>query len=297
MSNKSIDKLSILISSITLVMVIFTLFFVITRPSTNSVTSPTITTTINSAGHTSTSGANSGIVLPEGHVMSLSSLFGVYDVEFNASNGQSVSGAYSSTSPLEFYVMTPSEYQIYLGDVPLDSLISGTGEVWNVFEGITYMDQGMLSSYNGTVSNYTITGAFESNRPITFYIMTPSEYSSYDLYNQISGYVYATTSGSSSLTSIDAKIKPGAYYFVLYSSNAGYNDTTFTYHNTTAIVEQTIKASPDYSIGSIYNSTQSENNSFTSYLPSTGAYYLVWEYNNASGGGAALRITKTIGLS
>ena len=286
MSNKSIDKFPILVSSITLMMVILTLLFVITKPSTASVT-----------WHVNTTAVNPNVVLPAGHVTSLNSLFGVYVVEFNASNGQSITGTYSSTRPLQFFVMTPSEYQIYMGDVPLDSLISGTGEVWDMFGRITYLDNMMLPSYNGTVLNYTITGAFESNHPTTFYIMTPNEYSNYDLYDQISGYVYATTSGSSSLTSINAKIRPGAYYFVLYSPNVGYNDTTFTYYNTTAIIEQAIKASPEYSIGSIYNSTQSRTNSFTAYLPSAGPYYLVWEYNNASGSGAALQVTKSIRLN
>jgi hypothetical protein len=297
MSNKTNDKLPILLSSVTLVIVVILLIFLIFRGPGKPVIIPTATTTISQSGQEIGPSANSSVILSKGHVSSLTSFFGVYDVEFNASSGQTVSGAFSSTRPLDFYIMTPAEYQTYIGDVPLDSLISDSGEVWDMFGGITYLDNLILPSYNGTVSNYSVTGAFESNRPTTFYILTPSEYSNYDLYDQINGYVYATPSGFSSEISINARIKPGAYYFVLYSPGAGYNDTTFSYHNTTAIIEMPITVSPEYSLASIYNSTQSENNSFTAYLPSAGPYYLVWEYDNASGGGAALQVTKTIKLN
>jgi hypothetical protein len=241
--------------------------------------------------------SNSNIVLPFGHVSSFSTYSNVYDVEFNATKGQSIGGSYSSTQPLDFYLMTPSQFQTYIGDVPFDSLISSKNYVWDLYySGITYMDSLVLPSYGGLVSNYSVLGKFESNYPVTFYILTPSQYSNYEIYHQMGGYVYSSTAVQGSTSTINAKIPPGSYYFVFYDPTAGYNYTFGTYQNTTVTIQQSIVVSPGYSLTTIYNATQSQNNTFSALLPSNGPYYLVWEYYNTSGEGAALKITKTIKL-
>lgn len=297
MSTKTKDKLPILLSSITLIIVVFTLIFVVDfRIPSQTATIPTITTTISQVQHSNTTQSNSNIVLAAGYVTSFGLFSNVFDVEFNATGGQSISGAYSSTEPLDFYVMTPSQFQTYMGDVPLDSQISSKDFVWYLYSGITYLDNLVLPSYGGTVSNYTVSGEFESNYPVTFYVLTPSQYDSYEIYHQMNGYVYKSSTGYGSSSTINAMLSPGSYYFVFYDPSAGYNYTTGTYQNTTVTIQQSIVASPDYSMRTIYNATQSQNNTFSTLLPSTGPYYLVWEYYNTSGEGAALKITKTIEL-
>ena len=288
MSAKSNDKIPILISLITLIIVVLTLIIVVAlRPQTQT-----------NMGTTVTSHSSSNIVLEAGHVNSLGILSNVYDVEFNATSGQSVSGAYSSTGPLDFYVMTPSQFQIYMGDVPLDSLISNKNYVWDLYySGITYLDSLMLPSYGGIVSNYSVSGKFESNYPVTFYILTPSQYSNYEIYHQMGGYVYASSAVQGSTSTISARIPPGSYYFVFYDPTAGYDYTSGTYQNTTVTIQQSIVASPNYNISTVYNATNSQNDTFNTVLPNTGPYYLVWEYDNSSGSVAALQITKTIRLN
>lgn len=184
-----------------------------------------------------------------------------------------------------------------MGDVPLDSQISNKDFVWYLYSGITYLDNLVLPSYGRTVSNYTVSGEFESNYPVAFYILTPSQYSNYEIYQQMNGYVYKSSAGYGSTSTINARISPGSYYFVFYDPSAGYNYTTNTYQNTTVTIQKSIVASPDYSLTTIYNATQTQNNTFSTVLPGAGPYYLVWEYYNSSGEGAALQITKTIKLS
>ncbi len=297
MGTKSNDKLPILLSLITLVIVALTLIIVVAfRPQSQTIIGPTVPTTIGQTLQTNATHLSSNVVLHAGYVQSFSILNNVFDVEFNATNGQSVSGAYSATSPLNFYVMTPSEFRTYMGDVPLDYQISNRGAVLYLYRGITYLDNLVLPSYSGFVSEYKIEGSFDSNYPVRFYILTPSQYANYDIYNQIDGYVYASSLGQGTSSVINASIGPGAYYFVLYAPNAGYNYTTFTYQNTTATIQQPIVASPVYSMATIYNAAQLQNNTFNSVLPAAGSYYLVWENDNSSGEGAALQITKTIKL-
>jgi hypothetical protein len=302
MSGKSNDKLPILLSSVTLVIVVLTLVIVVAfRPQSQTAIIPTATTTISQVQHGNATHSNSNIVLAAGHVSSFGVFSNVFDTEFNATGGQSVSGSYSSTSPLDFYVMTPSQFQTYMGGVPYFSWendrISSKGGVWYLSSGITYLNNLVLPSYGGTVSNYTVSGKFDSNYPAGFYILTPSQYANYEIYHQMGGYVYSSSAGQGSTSTINARIGPGSYYFVFYDPNAGYNSTTGTYQNTTATIQQSIVASPDYSMNTIYNATQSQNNTFSTVLPVTGQYFLVWEYNNASGVGAALQITKTIKVS
>ena len=282
MSGKPNDKLPILLSFVTLVIVALTLIIVVAfRPQSQTAVVPT-----------------SNMVLVAGHITSFGILNNVFGVEFNATGGQSVSGSYSSTSPLDFYVMTPSQFQTYMGDVPLDSLISNKNFVWDLYySGITYLDNLVLPSYGGIVSNYSVSGKFESNYPVVFYILTPSQYSNYEIYHQMGGYVYASSAIQGSTSTINARIPPGSYYFVFYDPTAGYNSTSGTYQNTTVTIQQSIVASPDYSMTTVYNATKSQNDTFNTVLPSTGPYYLVWEYYNTSGEGAALQITKTIKLS
>jgi hypothetical protein len=298
MNGKPNDKLPVLLSSVTLVIVVLTLLIVVAfRPQSQTAIIPTATTTISQVQHSNATHSNSNIVLAAGHVSSFGVFSNVFDAEFNATGGQSVSGSYSSTSPLDFYVMTPSQFQTYMGDVPLDSQISSKGGVWYLYSGITYLDNLVLPSYGGTVLNYTVSGKFDSNYPAAFYILTPSQYANYEIYHQMGGYVYSSSVGQGSTSTINVRISPGSYYFVFYDPNAGYNYTTGTYQNTTATIQQSIVASPDYSMNTIYNATQSQNNTFSTVLPVTGPYFLVWEYNNASGEGAALQITKTIKVS
>ena len=191
--------------------------------------------------------------------------------------------------------MTPSQFQTYMGEIPLDSQISSKGMVWYLYRGLTYVDNLVFPSYNGFVSGYRIKGSFDSNYPVTFYILTPGQYANYDIYGQIEGYVYRSLGqGSSSIMNMNTSVGPGAYYFVFYTPNAGYNYTTFAYQNTTVTIQQPIVASPVYSMATIYNATQSRNNTFSTVLPATGPYFLVWEYDNSSGEGAALQITRTI---
>ncbi len=296
MNTKPNDKLQILLSSVTLIIVALTLISVVFRTPGSSVTVPTITTTVSSAGHVNNTPENSNIILHKGAVAVVEQGAIPTAIEFNATNGQTVSGSYSSTQPVDFYVMTPSQLQ-YTGILPYDTLILQNGSITDMLNSIEYVTGVTLLPYNKVVANYTVSGAFESNHPTTLYIMTPNQYANYEVYDQISGYVYSAHSTSSSSTPINARIEPGTYYFVYYSHNAGYNYTTTTYQNTTATVQQSIIASPDYSIDSIYNATGLKNNTFSSYLPATGPYYLVWEDNNASGIGAAVQITSSIKLS
>ena len=298
MSTKSNDKLPILLSLVTLVIVALTLIIVVAfRPQSQTTVGPTVPTTISQTQQPNTTRSSSNLVLDAGHINSFGILNNVFDVEFNATSGQSVSGAYSATSPLDFYVMTPSEFQTYMGDVPLDYQISNRGTVWYLYRGITYLDNLVLPSYNGFVSEYKIKGSFDSNYPVRFYVLTPSQYANYDIYDQIGGYVYRSSPGQGTSSVINASIGPGAYYFVMYAPSAGYNYTTFTYQNTTAVIQQPVVASPVYSMATIYNATQLQNNTFSTVLPAAGPYYLVWENDNSSGEGAALQITKTIRLS
>jgi hypothetical protein len=298
MGTKSNDKLPILLSVVTLVIVALTLIIVVAvKPQNQTIVGPAASTTIDQTQQTNATHLNSNIVLHAGYVQSFGILNNVFDVEFNTTSGQSVSGAYSATSPLDFYVMTPSEFQIYMGDVPLEYQISNRETVWYLYRGITYLDNLVLPSYNGFVSEYKIKGSFDSNYPVRFYILTPSQYANYDIYNQIDGYVYRSSQGQGTPSVINASIGPGAYYFVMYAPNAGYNYTTFTYQNTTATIQQPIAASPVYSLTTIYNAVQLQNNTFNSVLPAAGSYYLVWENDNSSSEGAALQITKTIRLS
>ena len=298
MSAKSNDKIPILLSVVTLVIVALTLIIVVAfRPQSQTTIEPTVPTTINQTLQPNTTRSSSNIVLGAGHVSSFGLLSNVYDVEFNATSGQSIGGAYSSTSPIDFYVMTPSEFQTYMGDVPLSSQISNKDTVMYLYSGITYLDNLVLPSFNGFVSGYKITGSFNSNYPARFYILTPSQYANYDIYGQINGYVYRSSSGQGSSSAINATVLPGAYYFVFYAPNAGYNYTTYTYQNTTVTTQNPIMAFPVYSLDTIYNATNLQNNTFNTVLPSTRPYYLVWEYDNSSGEGAALQITKAIKLN
>ena len=182
-----------------------------------------------------------------------------------------------------------------MGEIPLDSQISSKGMVLYLYRGLTYVDNLVLPSYNGFVSGYRIKGSFDSNYLVTFYILTPGQYANYDIYGQIEGYVYRSLGqGSSSIMNMNTSVGPGAYYFVFYTPNAGYNYTTFAYQNTTVTIQQPIVVSPVYSMATIYNATQSRNNTFSTVLPATGPYFLVWEYDNSSGEGAAMQITRTI---
>jgi hypothetical protein len=69
----------------------------------------------------------------------------------------------------------------------------------------------------------TITGSFTTSAPVTFYIMTPSEYASLLPSGTASSYVY--TSGSVSSGSINTNVGAGTYYLVFVNYNSLTTDT------------------------------------------------------------------------
>lgn len=75
-----------------------------------------------------------------------------------------------------------------------------------------YIPKGFSFKVSGT-----ITGSLSATSGITIYLMTPSEYSSFQANHTISGYSYTT--GDITSGSINTNIGSGTWYVVFYNSN------------------------------------------------------------------------------
>jgi uncharacterized integral membrane protein len=86
-----------------------------------------------------------------------------------------------------------------------------SGTVINVPAG-HYIEQGFSFKVSGTIS-----GSISATSGITFYLMSPSQYSSMQANGTFSEYTYTT--GDISSGSINTNIGSGTWYVVFYNSN------------------------------------------------------------------------------
>lgn len=190
------------------------------------------------------------------------------------SSAGTISGAYSSNSTLDFYIMTDTQYSGYQGG-EFGTVVLARGSELAV-PSRSYSYESMNVSRAGSLS-----GEFAASDPVSFYLLTPAQFSTYNQTGSAPNYVYVG-SGTDIIISMD--IQAGSYYAVF---EAGTSSSTTVVAARPVQIAYAVPAS-DY----VYES--STPGAFSVNV-GQGKYDLVWI--NPQAGNANLVITQDIKAS
>jgi hypothetical protein len=182
-----------------------------------------------------------------------------------------ISGAYSSNSSLDFYVMTGAQYGAYQSGEFGAVVLAGGSE-------LRIPPRGHSSEALSVPREGSLSGEFLASNPVSFYLMTSAQFSTYNLTGNARDYVYV---GSGTVINVLANVQAGSYYTVFQAGTAS---------STTVDVTRPIQVA--YAIPtSAYVFASSSPGAFSVGV-GQGIYDLVWINHEA--GNATLVVTQNI---
>jgi len=213
---------------------------------------------------------NSNVLIPSGtrHIIRGGS---ASSDEIQMNSAGTITGAFSSNSSLNFYIMTDTQYSNYQGGEFGAVVIARGSELTVPSRSHSY--EPINASRAGSLS-----GEFLASDPVSFYLMTPAQFSTYNRTGSAPSYVFV---GSGTAITILTDIQAGSYYAVF---EAGTSSST--------IVEVARPIQVAYAIpSSDYVFASTSLGAFSANV-GQGKYDLLWI--NPQAGNASLVITQDI---